>query len=172
MFIEAWNKHFPNVPMLGWELRNHKPELWFRLHSLPEWKRYPESIEESRTVLERHNSIAADVLGQQIELYLYWHWVDSFHGIKGTKTMDFSDGDFETSLYAANVGTWQREKFDSVTLAVANDEIDQILFLNPDNGSVYAPYDGGVDIYVFNPETKNELKDKYSDWAPVRTSGL
>lgn len=172
MFKETWNTFFNEIPMLGWKLRASKPELWFRIHSLPESKRYPENEDEENIILSRHNEIATEVLGEKVDLLLYWHWIESFHGIEGTKTMDYEDEDIETSLYSAKVGSWQSGKFNKLILAVANDELSQVVFLNPQNGSVYAPYDGGADIYIFDHALKNRLKGKYSKWASERADGL
>lgn len=158
--------------MLGWKLREQKSEIWFRIHSLPESKRYPGNEEEKNLVLSRHNELAEDVLGKEGEVFLYWHWVESFNGIAGTKTMKYEDEDIETTLYSAEVGKWVPEKFNEIILAVANDELSQIIFLNKDTGSVYAPYDGGADIYIFDQAIKERLKLKYAKWAPARADGL
>lgn len=172
MFKEAWNKFFTDIPMLGWKLREQKPELWFRIHSLPESKRYPESESEEAILLARHNEIAPDVLGLKFHLLLYWHWLESFHGIDGVKTEDFSDEDIETTLYSAKVGSWEPGGFNKVILAVANDELSQVVFLNPDTGNVYAPYDGGADIFITSHEHKKILEARYSKWASELESGL
>jgi len=158
--------------MLGWKLRELKPELWFRIHSLPESKRYPESEAEENILLARHNEIARDVLGQESELLLYWHWIESFQGIDGIKTMDYAEHDFESTLYSAKVERWEAGKFDKLILGVANDELSQIVFLNPENGSVYAPYDGGADIFIINQKHKNTLIARYFKWASELESGL
>jgi len=172
MFKEVWNKYFEDTPMLGWELREQKKELWFRIHSLPESKRYPDNKSEEDTLLERHNEIAEDVLGSESDLFLYWHRIKSFHSIDGVKTMDYEDEDIVTTLYSAKVGRWELGKFDEVILAVANDELSQIVFLNPNTGDVYAPYDGGADIFITNQEHKKALKTRYSKWASELESGL
>lgn len=158
--------------MLGWKLRELKPELWFRIHSLPESKRYPEDESEEAILLARHNEIAQDVLGLDSELLLYWYWLESFHGIDGVKTEDFEGEGMETTLYSAEIGAWELGKFDKLILAVANDELSQVLFLNPNIGNVYAPYDGGADIFISNQEYKKTLKARYSKWASELESGL
>ena len=139
IFKNIWEKHFNGIPMLGWKLRIGRPDLWFRIHSLPDSKRYPETAKETEVLIGRHNEIATEVLGEEQELFLYWHWIQSFHGIDGIQTMEYEDEDFETTLFAANVGKWKVGKFSELILAVANDEFPQIVFLNTVTGNVYAP---------------------------------
>ena len=158
--------------MLGWKLRESKPDIWCRIHSLPESKRYPESKNEEKILLSRHNEIAQATLGSTTKLFLYWHWIESFHGIEGTKTSEYREEDFESTLYSSKAQPWQAGIFDEVILAVANDELSQIIFLNPENGSIYAPYDGGADIFVINQDHCKALKSQYSKWVSELESGL
>ena len=172
MFKEAWNKYFQDIPMLGWKLREQKKELWFRIHSLPKSKRYPDNESEKSILLARHNEIAEDVLGSKSDLFLYWYGVKSFHGITGIEGMRYEDEDIATTLYSAKVGCWKSGRFDKVILAVANDDLSQIIFLNPSTGDAYAPYDGGADIIITNQEHKKTLKTRYCKWSSELESGL
>ena len=158
--------------MLGWKLRACKPDLWFRIHSLPESKRYPETKDEENIIISRHNEIAKEVLGTTTNLYLYWHWTVSFHGINGIKTSNYKDDDIETTLYSAEVEPWITGKYDQVIISVANDELSQIIFMNPKNGNIYAPYDGGADIFLTDEKTRNDLKKQFSKWASGREDGM
>ena len=58
--------------MLASKLREEKSELWLRIHSLPESKRYAENEQEAG-ILARHNEIAAKVLGLDSGIFLYSH---------------------------------------------------------------------------------------------------
>ena len=103
---------------------------------------------------------------------MYWHWNEQFHGITGIKTCDYTDDDIESTLYAAEVEPWCYGNYDEVILAVAKDDIPQVVFMNPENGNVYAPYDGGADIFLIDQKTKNNLKNQFSKWASAREDGM
>ena len=43
-FEAYWRKAFPDCDPAGYMLREQLPERWWRLHSLPLSKRYPDEI--------------------------------------------------------------------------------------------------------------------------------
>ncbi len=38
--------------------------------------------------------------------------------------------------------------------------------------NIIAPYDGGIDLIIFNDAKRNELINKYKDWLSPRADGL
>lgn len=56
-FQQYWANEYPACPPIGFLLREKYKDRWFRIHSLPGSKRYPENDDEMREVLHRHNAI-------------------------------------------------------------------------------------------------------------------
>ncbi len=52
--LSWWKKEFGNVAPVGFVLRQHLQAHWVRFHSLPESKRYPESVSEYAELILRH----------------------------------------------------------------------------------------------------------------------
>lgn len=65
IFEEVWEKMFPLSPPVSHILRVAYPERWFRIHSLPESKRYPEDDAEWTILLARQNCLVEDLLGKE-----------------------------------------------------------------------------------------------------------
>ncbi len=55
---------------------------------------------------------------------------------------------------------------------IAQDELTQIPFMNPEFGNSCASYDGGADIFIEDSKTKNALQEQFSEWPSNRVDGL
>src|SRR4051812_29506637 len=64
-----WLKYFGGPPQFHL-LRSTCKDRWFRIHALPESKRYPESLDEWATVLSRHNEMLSELLAAESEVLL------------------------------------------------------------------------------------------------------
>ena len=62
-FIDYWNKEYPGSYPINHELKWIYPDRWFRIHSLPDSKRYAESADEYKIILERQNQLINDLIG-------------------------------------------------------------------------------------------------------------
>lgn len=62
--FSEWLQVSDKIPPVGHMLRNNFSNQWFRIHSLPESKRYPDSEEETTLLLDRHVKVANEVLGE------------------------------------------------------------------------------------------------------------
>jgi hypothetical protein len=58
---ELWHQRRPNCPPVGYKLRDAYRDVWGRFHSLPESKRYAEDESEYTVVLERYNTVLAEL---------------------------------------------------------------------------------------------------------------
>ena len=169
---ETWEKYHKDIPRLSWHLRIHKAETWFRIHSLPESKRYPDSKDEESILLDRHNEIAPLVLQDSRKLHLHWSWKSNLHGIAGTKTGSYEDDGVETPLYAAEVKSWSPGHYDELIRSVAHDELPAVIFMNPKTGNIYAPYDGGADIFIEESKLRKRIQSQFAMWASQFEGGL
>ena len=67
-FKEIWTSKYNLTPPISYHLRYAFPERWFRIHSLPESKRYPENDSEWGILLNRQNSLIGDLLGKDSDI--------------------------------------------------------------------------------------------------------
>ena len=66
-----WQALFAGVPPLRHHLRQAFSERWLRIHNLPGAKRYPETDDERRQVLERYAVVGGRVLGDGSPVYAF-----------------------------------------------------------------------------------------------------
>lgn len=184
-FKTLWQKKYGSIPPLGYILRQQVPDRWFRIHSLPESKRYPENPAEYEILLERQNTIANEVLGL---FNLCWLIVTTY-GINdqheftslipgvGPLVNGFSSGpsveydiDCPVSFWQTRL-QWQTGKYDELIRKVANYELPQLLFASDDMTRIYAPYDGGADLILETEHERNALRGKYAAWLSTHPSG-
>lgn len=177
-----WQANFPNVAPLGFLCRAAFPDQWLRIHSLPEAKRYAETESERREILHRHNFIANHVLGNESECILFFAqfghdrcWDnDSFIPINaGRPTYSLTyEKDGDTWQFFSTTVVWRHQNFDDLILARADELTGPILFMNTTQGTAYAPYDGGADLFFSNQISVEGASAKFSSWLSSRCDGL
>lgn len=194
-FHHLWHQYYPGLPPLAYVLHEKLPNLWWRFHSLPESKQYPDSLEERTILLHRHNTLATEVLGQGQECWLVQslYTEEHFPPPDPLQKIIDSDGaewspvltDMLTRIDFASVGVdpdlplscaafptrWEPGKFDDFLCYVAIN-YGRFLFIETKHGQVYAPYNGGADLIVDTTQKRDEMKAAYSDWLSTHPSGL
>ena len=83
-FDTRWREMFPETQLTPHELRTTYPERWFRIHSLPEAKRYPEDEAEWESLLARQNETITEMIGHGEPFVLvagdnYWEGLCDLH---------------------------------------------------------------------------------------------
>ncbi len=192
-FLFFWTTHYPKTIPLAHYFKHIYTERWFRIHSLPESKRYAETEEEWIILLERHNTLISDLIGANLELLLVTGEIslDGSYPIPECVTNQlFSNFQF-TGVSPINLHKWSPEEYNKDTIyiplvtklkwtynnfnallkAVAEDKM-RFFFIEPSKPLIIAPYDGGVDIVLPNEELKNKYKEKYKDWLSFRQDEL
>jgi len=179
---------------VGYELRNAGAQHWVRFHSLPGSKRYPDTEAEWRLLLDRQNELAAAVLGENEECWLVQsHWDvtqdvtdvgfdegnDPFraatdYALKAAiVTLRDPGTEFERRWEAfAGLKTWSSGRFDPLLRQIAADQAAPTLWCSADTGSVFAPYDGGVDLFLPDARRVRELAEHYPAWRSHHPLGL
>ena len=72
-FQNFWESNYGNTPPLGHILREVFGDKWFRIHSLPNSKRYADNADEMQIILNRQNTIINDLIGKgQAYLLLFY----------------------------------------------------------------------------------------------------
>ncbi|MBL7982710.1 MAG: hypothetical protein JNL52_12980 [Flavobacteriales bacterium] len=188
-FIDYWNKNYPETFPVNHELKWVYPDRWFRIHSLPESKRYPDTADEYKIILDRQNELIDDLIGQEAEVVisfgLYtnditnnnYHSLTDFGKFEKVLTIDLQKEKPEE--YENGIGLdiyvmteyWKSGKRDVILKAIADDQI-RAMFISPSRKCIIAPYDGGVDVIVDSTEQRDRLKQKYKDWLSDREDGM
>ena len=63
-------------------------------------------------------------------------------------------------------------QWDDLLRDVADDRISDIVLLNPISGEVYAPYDGGADLFVTDHARVANIKKRWTAWLSAHPAGL
>ncbi|MGA0544733.1 DUF3885 domain-containing protein [Brevundimonas sp. VNH65] len=196
-FEQAWESFYPGHHPIGWMLRDEGAQHWVRFHSLPESKRYPDTDEERTVLLARQNALAAEVIGGGPCWLVQTHWTtlpgdldwpdqhDSFwatreYGLEYVSEFirkddaDAHEPDREPDrpwrVYSGQTD-WSPGRFDHLLLSIADDEAGPTLWMGI-TGQIFAPYDGGVDLFLSSPAAVEAMRKQYADWLSGHPSGL
>ena len=189
-FIDYWNKEYPESLPINHELKLVYHERWFRIHSLPESKRYAETEDEYKIILDRQNQLINDLIGESevaISFGLYsndltndkYKELTDFGEFLKVSTIDLrkerpEEYEYEDEMYFdiyVKTENWKNGNRDEILKAIADDEI-RAMFISPSKKCVIAPYDGGVDVIVDSSEKRDILRNKYNDWLSEREDGM
>jgi len=190
-----WNSNYPETVPISHHFRHDYPTRWFRIHSLPESKRYANNEEEWSILLGRQNEIITDLLGGNSDFLLVtgeYAWdggnttldaplveVDSvaqtpFISLDKIDLHQLSPAEYDLGTFyhpMFNKQNWMRGKFDDLLRDIANDKL-RAFFISIEKELLIAPYDGGVDFVLENTTTRDHYKEKYRDWLSSRQDGL
>ena len=188
-FLNFWRSHYGDCPPLGFLLRETFPERWFRIHSLPDAKRYAESARELVSLLHRHNTVATDLLGSDAPAMIVAapsHMPVLVRPPRGLRRYsrlgleplmlivegDPADRD-SLSIPLSSVRIhWHAGALDDVLADVANDLLKPFAVVSLSTGRVYAPYDGGADLILASEAERDAYCTKYEAWLSPHPSGL
>jgi hypothetical protein len=191
-FKIAWQSWHPFSSPVGYMMRWTDEPYWLRIHSLPLSKRYAETPVEREFLISLQNELAAEVLGLGQSCWLAqscWVTPGGFHEITDEQIMFAACRDFQLTwayrfivdeedglehawnVYAA-MTTWERGKFDQLLWAVANEKAAPVVWMSNETGVVFAPYDGGVDLFLTDQAQLKRLSAQFADWLPSSTEGL
>ena len=186
-FFERWETWYPDSAPVGHLLRERHPERWLRIYSLPGGRRYPESDVDWTELLRRHSTTGDVVLGQHAECAFIAAWFgdqtadEPFIRQFNLETLalirdDFPDDDSDPADHAVDlywaVTHWDSAHFTTAIRMRAEDRSPSVLFVALETGNVYAPYDGGADVFVVDPDAKLRTREALRSWLSPRRDGL
>ena len=191
-FEIAWRERHPGCDPIGYRLRAAGSPNWVRFHSLPLSKRYAQTDEEWRILLHRQNILANAVLGDGVACWLAqacWRlrggtidFADTHDSFRATREHSLAfafsfledDEDEDASPWDANAAivTWNEGRFDALLRDIADERAAPTLWMSADTGSVFAPYDGGVDLFLADRSMVETLSARHSEWLSPHPSGL
>lgn len=193
-FDVRWHAVYPETIWLPYLFRDVYPDRWFRIHSLPNSKRYASNPAEWSILLTRQNTLLTDLLGTNKEIVV----VDSEYQVEGVdlsntdpisdalstlsfvptkhridlhklSPIDYEPGTFYQARFSEQV--WQPHKFDELLREIAEDQT-RAFFISWRKACIVAPYDGGVDVLLKDNATRNHYREKYRSWLSARPDGL
>lgn len=187
-----WTSKYPTTIPLSYCFRHDYNDRWFRIHSLPESKRYADNDEEWNILLARQNKIISDLLGTSSQLYAVIgeynydgkNETPEFLNNKLFRDLKFTDLDSidmhkinpnendERTIYRPFIAelAWKENMYDNILKSIANGEI-RVFFISVEQKRLIAPYDGGMDFILESKEIKDSFKAKYKDWLSAREDG-
>ena len=190
-FQKLWTLTYSDTVPISYLFRDDYSDRWFRIHSLPESKRYADNDNEWTTLLTRQNEIITDLLGVGKEILIVtgdWetdkkaHLVDKekvFKDYSFTRldnidlyTLDserYDRGQIYRPVFAETI--WTPNQYDSLLREIADDKTTAF-FLSFEDNIIVAPYDGGVDFVLKDSLTRDFYKNKYRQWLSWREDGL
>ena len=188
-FVKRWKKKFPESYPIGYELKWIYNKRWFRIHSLPESKRYAENEVEYQIIYKRQNQIIQDILGDNPKVILsFGLYTDDITNSNYKEITEF--GEFEKvdtlELHKINPeeyedeyyydvyikeATWETNKRNDILKSIADDEI-RMMIISFDKNRIINPYDGGMDIILESEIKRDIYKSKYKDWLSNHPEGL
>jgi hypothetical protein len=173
-FRAEWSRQHPTCPPIGWLLRGDKNLPWVRFHALPDSKRYAENEEERRTILSRANALGDRLLGSGTPCWIVEARTDE-DSDAGELALTFTEDDDPDSvvwhLYV-RAEDWRSGAYDDKLLGIADDEPDRAIWVRRDNGAVFAPYDGGFDLFPSSWQEVGVLKKEKFLWLSSHPAGL
>lgn len=160
-------------------MRRTHPELWLRIHSLPESKRYPQNKSDWDTLIDRHRALSDAVLrdGSLCRVH-YSLFIDDgvppdlLPLLAWNAALPITvDDDEQVFTYTAET-KWNFDIFLPWIRLRADDQLGWISFHSLVTDSIYSPYDGGADIFSANTVFISEIKNQFGRWKSKRPDGL
>jgi hypothetical protein len=170
-FRSEWQHFRPNAFPLGWMLRLAEAEPWLRLHALPLSKRYAQSAREERLILARANWLADRLLGSGEPCLLVTVVDKSRSNIGYVQDIDAHDDVAHNYYLRATEVIWVAGNFDGLLSAIA-DDTERALWFNRKSGRVFAPYDGGFDLFPRDEAEVAAIAKRRKTWISKRPDGL
>lgn len=188
----AWDDRWPGRAPIGHTLRSD--DRWVRFHSLPQSQRYPQTEAQYVELLGRHRTVLAELsaagsAGARDVVVVTASWSASSLPVPRSAPVAAAvpgarywrsvctDEDPErresvwTHLFVDRVSL-DHPGLEQLLRIVADDQTDGVLLLAPDLSWLYAPYDGGADVYPATAGHRDELATVHADWLPPTDSGL
>ncbi len=181
-----WEKAFGSSPPVGFILGEVPKKFWVRFHALPKSKRYAETKEETAVILHRANCLASEMFSENSEIWLsvMGRGGDSFPReyyaeakqipLVSNRDINGEIGNPEEACFVnfhAEKVRWQSGKLDEIFELIADDQERGFLFA-PDTRFVFAPYDGGFDMFWTSATQVAQVKAKYKSWLSSHPEGL
>lgn len=176
-----WRRHFPRDPPLGHRLREAHLSRWCRVNFLDGNRRLPRTQTDRTRVLSVFNGVAEHVIGAAApSLALLTCWVPQSAGRSWRTAPPPPEWPDREGLHDELSGAqhfflhapWRARLLDKEVARIAQGELGRLILMAEASGSLIAPYDGGVDVLVSDPDVLCDrlracgMKPVRSPWMP------
>lgn len=191
-FNKQWILNYPNTVPISHLFKQDYADRWFRIHSLPDSKRYPDNEKEWKILLKRQNEIITDLFGFDSKVILVageYNWGERTAHITNEKEVfkdyhfsmldnidlfklnsdDYDEIDVYRPAFAETL--WSPYQHDKLLREIASDNT-RAFFVSFDLTIIAAPYDGGIDFVLKDSLTRDIYKRRYKQWLSIREDGL
>lgn len=172
-FVNEWSRLHKGRQPIGWVLRQDSALPWVRFHSLPASKRYAETAAEMDIILSRGNALASEIFKETHKCWVICSSRDDIVGggeLAGSWIDDIDDP-FAWKFFVRE-GKWSAGKYDRYLKEIADDGPYYVVWFDPERGTIFAPYDGGFDLFLSSQQEVTFLKSRYAEWLSNDSSGL
>jgi hypothetical protein len=191
-FQTIWTLNYPDTVPISHLFKHDYSDRWFRIHSLPESKRYADNEKEWKLLLSRQNEIITDLFGLETPILIVtgdYNYGDN-RQIHVTEEEIFKPFSFvrldnielnkieaeqydEPNFYrpAFAEAIWKPNFHDKLLREIAIDIISAF-FVSFEKNIIVAPYDGGIDFVLKDVLIKENYMNKFSQWLSEREDGL
>lgn len=175
-FSREWQSFHGKTPPMAFMLRDVAGKPWVRFHALPGSVRYAETKQQQDEILRRAAILANEMLGQGSECWLVRSSREEYsEPVSSSSDCELryrdEDDDFQWVSSPSRV-LWQEDAFRDLLRDIAEDRAGPTLWFNGQTGKVFAPYDGGFDLFPASMEEVDELKRRHRDWLSSEPSGF
>ena len=172
------NERFSAIYPVSFIMRKAIANSWFRIHSLPESKRYPEYEAEWDILLQRHRAVADVVLTEGSRCRVHYTLFD-----ESGFTEDLPPSlvwspirahrcEADEIVYTQTAETtWRFDTFLPWIKRRSDDDLGWISFHSLNTDAIYSPYDGGADIFSLDATFIARIRDTFFAWRSPHPTG-
>lgn len=188
-----WGSNYPDTVPISHYFKHDYPDRWFRIHNLPQSKRYADNDQEWSILLHRQNQIITDLIEEKSNFLLVTgeHKMEGYtelHPLEEASSIaqipfisldkidlnklspdEYEPGAFYQPMFSEQI--WVPQKFEGILRDIADDNL-RAFFISIEKELMIAPYDGGVDFILKNSKTRDAYTQKYCSWLSPRQDGL
>lgn len=192
-FYTLWILNYSETAQISHIFKRIFSNRWFRIHSLPESKRYADNESEWETLLLRQNEIITELFGLDTNVFLVageydWDNERKIHTTQNKDVLkeysftqldnidlyklnsdDYNNGEIYRPAFAETI--WKPKQHDKLLKEIGADNT-RAFFVSFDKNIIVAPYDGGIDFILKDSPTKDFYKSKYSQYLSKREDGM
>ena len=185
--LARWLKAYPDDPPVGWMLRERQSQIWTRFHNLPDAQRYPDTDAELDVVTDRLNRLAAHLFGQGEVGVFFMSYSEAEKVVASvqlpgcvpvlpipTQWLSAMAPYYENpaaGTFLVSTVKWRPGLLEGLFVAAALDRVAGPTLLGAETGDLFCPYDGGVDLFVAEPNRRREIRLQFRDWLPEGATG-
>ena len=175
-FSREWQSFYGKTHPIAFMLRGVAGKPWVRFHALPGSVRYAQTKQQQDEIHRRAAILANETLGRGSECWLVRSWREEYpKPVNSSADCELryreDDDDFQWVSSPSQV-LWHEDTFRDLLHDIAEDRTGPTLWFNGETGKVFAPYDGGFDLFPTSIEEVDELKRQHGDWLSSEPSGL